>query len=345
MGVPWVESPFLEENLKAHCRTPEERNMAIRFHEDGYLKLEGVCSDDLIDQAKAEVAPLFRPGMPDGPRSEYRVQDAYKESPAVRQVAGNARILETLRFLYGRRAIPFQTLNFSRGSQQRTHSDFIHFSSLPTRFMCGVWAAMEDITPENGPLFYYKGSHRLPQFTYSDLGLYDMHRDYPRYEDCMERLAACHGLQKEVLSARKGDVLIWASNLLHGGERILKIGSTRWSQVTHYFFENCIYFTPMYSNFVTGALYHREVRDITTGMFVRQTYNGKPFSALPVGGGRYRISESFIPLGWGISFFRRSASSLKRALVSNAANTYPASVGSAEYLRRLEYLHRPAPGG
>ncbi len=38
----------------------------------------------------------------------------------------------------------------------------VHFNSIPQRFMCGVWVAMEDIAPDNGPLHYYPGSHKLP---------------------------------------------------------------------------------------------------------------------------------------------------------------------------------------
>ncbi len=314
INIPWVESPFFASLLDAHCRTPEEKTAATRYHEDGYLILRGAVPDEVCDAVRSQVQPLFRPGVAEGSRSEYRVQDGYKESPAVRAVAGNARVLETLRLLYGRRAFPFQTLNFLRGSQQRAHSDFIHFNSLPARYMCGAWTALEDITLENGPLFYFKGSHKLPQYTYFDLGLKDMKNDYVMYEDHIERLAAQHAFPKENLLARKGDVLIWSSNLMHGGDKILKAGSTRWSQVTHYYFEDCLYFTPMYSDFLTGSLYHREIRDVTTGGFVNQTYNGKPFAALPVGGGRYLITNRMLMIGKAVSLARRAGSSLKRAL-------------------------------
>ena len=313
-NLPWVESPFFPSLVDAHCRTPEDKTAATAYHENGYLLLPGAVPEKVCEEVKAQVKPLFPPGVAEGARSEYRVQDAYKESPAVRAIAGNERVLQTLRFLYGRRAFPFQTLNFLHGSQQRTHSDFIHFSSLPARFMCGAWTALEDITLENGPLFYFKGSHKLPQYTYFDLGLLDMQRDYAKYEDHMERLAARYAFAKENLLARKGDVLIWSSNLMHGGEKILKAGSTRWSQVTHYYFEDCLYFTPMNSDFLTGALNHREVRDVTTGRFVDQTYNGKAFAALPVGGGRYRISGRMLALGQAVSLARRALSRLKRTL-------------------------------
>ena len=56
----------------------------------------------------------------------------------------NTGILSLFSTLYGRRAWPFQTLNFPVGTQQHYHSDSVHFSSVPERFMCGVWVDLED---------------------------------------------------------------------------------------------------------------------------------------------------------------------------------------------------------
>ncbi|MFX6869154.1 phytanoyl-CoA dioxygenase family protein, partial [Acinetobacter baumannii] len=47
----------------------------------------------------------------------------------------------------------------------------MHFSSLPTGFMCGLWVALEDITINQGPLHYYPGSHLLPEFDYYEFGI------------------------------------------------------------------------------------------------------------------------------------------------------------------------------
>jgi hypothetical protein len=296
------------------CRSEADRRDADFYRENGYLILRGAAPDALIDKIKAEVRPLFRPDLPDGPRSAYRVMDAWRESPATRELAGLPAVLERLRFLYGREAIPFQTLNFLHGSQQRAHSDAIHFSARPNRFMCGAWAALEDITADNGPLFYYPGSHRLPELTYYDMGMSARNGDYKRYEDYLEALIASQSLRKENLLAKKGDVLIWASNLIHGGERILKPGSTRWSQVTHYFFRDCIYFTPMFSDFLSGEIFHREIRDVRTGRFVDQSYSGEPFSVFPVGGGRYRVYTGKRWFGPWVTRMRRGRSDAKALL-------------------------------
>ena len=46
---------------------------------------------------------------------------------------------------------------------------------------------------------------------------------------------------------KKGQALIWASNLLHGGSAHRDKGRTRHSQVTHYYFEGCQYYQPLSS--------------------------------------------------------------------------------------------------
>jgi hypothetical protein len=284
MALPWVESPFFRALLPEQCADEGERALATRFHEQGYLVLEKHFPEELLDRAVEDVKPLFDPDVPDRPRSRIRVQDAWKESGAVREIALDEHVQKLLRFLYGRRPIPFQTLSFQVGTEQRAHSDTLHFHCFPPRFLCGVWVALEDVSPENGTLFYYPGSNRLPESTYVELGLGTHNQNLPRafdhahayrgYETSMEALMEAHGLERVELIAEKGDVLIWAANLVHGGGPVLRPGSSRWSQVTHYYFEDCLYYTPMHSNWVTGDVYLRKIVDLGTGKPVPNVYRG-----------------------------------------------------------------------
>ena len=57
-----------------------------------------------------------------------------------------------------------------------------------------------------------------------------------------EGLAPAYGLLE------KGQALVWASNLLHGGAPQANRERSRHSQVTHVFFEGCRYYTPMTSD-------------------------------------------------------------------------------------------------
>lgn len=59
--------------------------------------------------------------------------------------------------------------------------------------------------------------------------------------------------------------MIWSANLFHGGKRQADGRRTRWSQVTHYFFENCNYYTPLQSEESIAMVYLRSVTDIASG--------------------------------------------------------------------------------
>ncbi len=280
-NLPWVESPFFYKILEEKKITPEQRAMAIEYHEKGYVVLKNFFDKSFIDKVRADTEAIGFSGKKIATfQNAIRVQDIWNVSEPVKNLAADPRALEILQFLYDREPIPFQTLNFKAGTQQRAHSDTIHFSSLPARFMCGIWVPLEDTNENNGPIFYYPGSHKTPEynFTHVNKGLNDPSYDnYKEYEDFMENLMEVSGFKKEHFHAEKGDALIWSSNLIHGGSEIKDKSTTRWSQVTHYFFSDTIYYTPMMSNMVTGNLYARkELVNIKTGKLVPQTYNGDP---------------------------------------------------------------------
>jgi hypothetical protein len=142
--------------------------------------------------------------------------------------------------------------------------------------------ALEDTDHENGPLYYYPGSHLLPQLTLVDFGKqgsngeagYDHYRNV--YEPGMREYVEALGLRREEAHIKKGQALIWSANLLHGGSPILERSRTRHSQVTHYCFEGCTYFTPLLSDPLLGRTLIRHPRDIRTGRLVPSRYCGEP---------------------------------------------------------------------
>lgn len=281
MNIPWVESPFFEELIAEKNLSSEDRKIAIDYNRDGFVVLPGIIPSEIIE---AVIKDMREKGFnPDHPvstqRDAVRIQDMWQISEPAKQLAIFKPVLQKLEMLYDREAIPFQTLNFLHGSNQRAHSDTIHFSSLPARYMCGVWVALEDITEDNGPLFYYPGSHKLMEYNFAhiDTGASATSYDkYIRYEDFMQKIIAVNKFEKKTFLAKKGDALIWSSNILHGGTPVKDAASTRLSQVTHYFFKDCFYYTPMLSNMVTNELFIRNyLKNIRTGEIVKQSYNGK----------------------------------------------------------------------
>lgn len=278
-GVPIVESPFFEELFD---KANSAYDIALSLRENGFAVIDfpEPKLDEMIIRIKANLHDGYNwADWQDGLKADMRIMDAWRQNEDVRCIATNAKILELVSSLYGRKAFPFQTLNFPVGTQQHYHSDSVHFSSLPERFMCGVWLAMEDIGPDQGPLLYYPGSHKWPIYTREHIGIRyapETGRHQSTFEPLWERLVETHGIEPVRFYPRKGQALIWAANLLHGGDHHRNRGLTRWSQVTHYYFDDCVYYTPLASNEPNGEYYHRDPVDIVTAVERPSSYMGTP---------------------------------------------------------------------
>lgn len=283
--IPPVHSPFFETVIAAMDLTNEERAVAVGLHERGYATVD--LRDGEFDGLAAGIIADM-----DGryPPNQNRLHHQWRRSPAARRLATNPKILGILAKVYGRRPIPFMSLNFEVGSEQRCHSDAIFFGSVPRGFMCGVWVALEDADADNGPLQYYPGSHLEPYVAHDILGRraidYALGRNRGRrmdrhfanfrpFEDYWEDLIATRGWQREILTCPKGTALIWAANLLHGGMPIRNRSRTRHSQVTHYYFADCFYYKALWSDPMLGFVRQAKVVDIGTGRRVASTYGGR----------------------------------------------------------------------
>ncbi len=218
-----------------------------KFWEDGYFVFDTRIPHDALDAVVRDIASHYPPDeQPEGYVTPTRLQDAWKFNQDVRNIATDPHILGVLEALYNRKPLPFQTLNFPTGTRQLPHSDTIHFNSLPHTFMCGVWVALEDIDMDNGPLIYYPGSNQLPEFTMADADAPEAHsRHYPIYEQFIQKVIEDFELKPDYGTIKKGEALIWSSNLIHGGAHQRDPKRSRHSQVTHYYFEGCKYYTPL----------------------------------------------------------------------------------------------------
>jgi hypothetical protein len=220
----------------ARVLTEEE---CSRFQQDGVLVFDPQAPEAELDGVIERLQGQYQ--------GAKRLLDAWQFSEGVQVLATLPRVLGALWQLYGRQPLPFQTLNFPVGTEQPVHSDTIHFNSMPAGYMCGVWIALEDVDDENGPLVYYPGSHKLPEYTLADVGCAPDVAHYPSYERFIGEMIAGRRLQPRTATIRKGQALVWAANLLHGGSPRRDGFRSRHSQATHYFFSGCRYYTPMWS--------------------------------------------------------------------------------------------------
>lgn len=282
-GVPSIESPFFSDLFNPLEMDPVLYGYARQLNENGYAVIDFPDAefDAVADRIKASLNDRYN--WDDWHHRGYglRIQDAWKFDEDVRRIAVSEAILEMLRCFYGRRAWPFQTLNFPVGTQQHYHTDSVHFSSMPERFMCGVWVALEDVGLDQGPLIYYPGSHKWPVYTNEHIGhrhsdLFNTNQGV--YEEMWRRMVEASGIEPIRLEIKKGQALIWSANLLHGGDVHLDKSKTRWSQVTHYYFEDCAYYTPMNSDVPAGLIDFRKPYNIITGRESESVYLGSQIS-------------------------------------------------------------------
>ncbi|MEO1513589.1 MAG: phytanoyl-CoA dioxygenase family protein [Bacteroidota bacterium] len=247
---PWLDQENALDRLQTHPDFggfSEEWQEQLRgFVKNGYMVLRNFYSPQEVDQLNTAVDQLLRDAQTGFNYTGRKIMDAHLQSELIdKQYFRNEALLRLLNFAMGRQVVPFQTINFLEGSEQKAHSDSIHMSTAPEGYLIAAWTALEDIHEGNGPLFYFPGSHRMPYVTCQDYASGNTrwllgHESYKRYEDKIEAIVEEQKLSKEFFRGQKGDVFIWHANLLHGGAPIRQEGSTRKSMVAHYFCEDVI---------------------------------------------------------------------------------------------------------
>jgi Phytanoyl-CoA dioxygenase (PhyH) len=289
---PWFEAADYRQAPQYARLDETDRKLVDSYRENGFVILENTgLATATLDGAIASLKDKYTQSAT-GYNEGGRRQDAWRFSEHVREIATTEVVLATLRKLYDREPIPFQTLNFQLPTQQRAHSDTMHFNTLPHGFMCGVWVALEDVDAENGPLFYYPGSQRLPVYHMHDLGLQSGIASYKQYEDKIEAILQASPYRASQAHLRKGKALIWSHNIFHGGSKVIDRSRTRLTQVTHFYFPGCIYYSPMLSEPLQNKWELRKVTDIRTAKRVPDYHGINPLVAVAAGG--YRRLRSLL---------------------------------------------------
>ncbi len=215
-----------------------------QFETNGYAIIRNYLNHSIVDRINQEIDSLVQSGKL-GFKNGDRLMFAIHQSNFLQNLWEDKSLNDLLSILIKGKAQLFQSINFLKGSQQKTHSDSIHMTTFPLGGLLGVWLALEDIDLDNGPLHYFPKSHQLPYYMNKD---YDNkgtlfflgNKGYKAYEKMIAEKVEAQNIQKQVFTAKKGDLLIWHANLLHGGEPHLNNNKTRKSMVLHYFDTNRI---------------------------------------------------------------------------------------------------------
>jgi hypothetical protein len=254
--APWIDQPDALDRTRAMAERGEltESDAAIcrQFIVEGFTVAPGLVSAAELDaawqgyeRALAEKVVSVEPES-HGENDPYpgRLLDPHLQVAEVRALQWHPEILRICDLLLGRKAVPFQTIIGHKSSQQLAHSDAIHMTTYPPGYLIAAWVAFEDVDPASGPLTYYPRSHRLlPYLLSRDVGIamfeFKEKGGAPtysaRYEPAVQRYLDAYSLTPQAFCPRKGDVLFWHANLVHGGSIRGDLAHSRKALVCHYF--------------------------------------------------------------------------------------------------------------
>ncbi|MEI6866653.1 phytanoyl-CoA dioxygenase family protein [Flavicella sp.] len=218
----------------------------LLWSDNGYVVLKNYFSSEEVDRFNGKIDELLEAKKVKFENGN-KIMFAIHKSKLLFNIGAHKKIISILETLLNKQVSLFQSINFLTGSQQGAHSDSISMSTFPKGNLIAIWVALEDIDEKNGPLYYYKGSHKLPYFMNKNFNnegslFFLGTKGYDEYLKNIQNLLDVNQLEKQHFLAKKGDVLIWHANLVHGGEKVLDKNRTRKSMVFHYYAKDAIAF-------------------------------------------------------------------------------------------------------
>jgi phytanoyl-CoA hydroxylase len=255
---------LVEGKLALGMINPADAVLLRAFITDGYVVLKNAVPARILDLARRSLDDAYDGKLADLKFScpdlgydlgawDPRVRDLpakaleiHAVSSAIRDAIFSAKVVRFLNLVFERPAMASQSLGFYRGSGQSLHQDTAYVSySLPMQFLAS-WIAFEDVEAGAGELMYRRGSQALGEYLYDGQfkSLVEAKRrrggQHPElikqeieHSESLEPRSAQAGHEERTFLAQRGDVLIWAADLAHGGKPI-SLERTRRSVVTHY---------------------------------------------------------------------------------------------------------------
>jgi len=261
-GALWLDDERAEREIAtrsgAGAITAEEAANLKKFAVDGYFIVKVDLPAEAAGEINADVDRLWRERPRDvafaydsppkrfsdadpsrDRRPRYRIHELHSASRRALDLYLHPLLHRYASLILGEPAIATQSLYFEFGSQQVLHRDSTVVPTPDFGHLVAAWIALEDIAAESGPLMYVPRSHHFPFYPFSpDRYIYDPTRDSAAD---VERAMAFYtreleesGLPTKTFLARRGEVLIWHSALMHGGAPVTDESRTRKSFVVHY---------------------------------------------------------------------------------------------------------------
>ncbi len=231
--------------------TDAEAETLSHYIDHGYVVFPGATDPELIDRYLA----LFERAWDEPPSTIYlhwqrqvlpmsrrfydevsKVSDLHCYFDLAGELIFPPLVLRFLEQIFERPPVVFQTMSMRKGSEETLHIDTGPLTLTEPLSMAASWVALEDVQPCSGEFEFVPGSHRLPELLH--YGVEKGHSgDFREYAKILNRtleMCAERGLETKRFMAKKGDVLIWHADLMHGGAKIEDAERTRKSLVAHF---------------------------------------------------------------------------------------------------------------
>jgi phytanoyl-CoA hydroxylase len=200
---------------------------------DGYVVVKGGLAPDLIETANAELDEFkarnrraVRANLDDAGRL-WRVVNLHGALDGLASLFSDNEALAVSDGFFGAETVLYTSLFFERGSEQALHRDVPVNVTRPLGKYMGMWAALDDVADDNGPLLVVPGSHTLPPIDieamavelYGDPTKAPEHDDvaWKKYQTAARAQVAAHGLTPTEVHISAGDVIVWHPQMVHGG--------------------------------------------------------------------------------------------------------------------------------
>lgn len=272
--LPWLDRPDAVQALKQARQTrrmdEQEHAWLEQWLREGFVIIPKAFPDSELDAVVEEAESFWTgkrrlPGAmlygsrktPDSPVTNLSQEEVLACTPEERehlrrqrasrlcqlQFAGkassrlaNGKLLKRFTSLILNQPTPCDFfMYFERGSTATSHHDSSELYLFPPATAVGVWLALEDVSADAGPLYYFPGSHHDPMYPefigrYPELCLKNCPREMiDGYNIWVRELEARY--ERRTFLARKGDLMFFHISLLHGAEEIRNWELTRRSIV------------------------------------------------------------------------------------------------------------------
>jgi len=230
----------------------DPKAVADAYKSQGYVVIEKLIPEALVDgvldaleQAKKRRSAIYysqsvhRWLKPRLSRHSYWIDSVENPTwhinmPGIRRAAMrilyHQNISDMLLRITGRPSfVSWQDMLFDRSVGTIDHQDSWYLDTQPPGHLVAGWFALEDIHPDSGPFFVYPESHRLPRLSESS------HPNHESFLAEIKRMLAASGLEKRSALLKKGDVLFWHPNTVHGADSVRDERYSRKSLTSHYY--------------------------------------------------------------------------------------------------------------